>query len=131
MSALKKTVLVVEDDPDTVTYLKTLLEDNGYNVLVASDAGAALAEVKAGQPDLVTLDINLATTHSEASGVKFYRWMKQDAGLAGIPIVIVTGMSEQFEHFISTRRQVPAPEGYISKPIRQDTLLATVSRLLS
>ena len=49
----------------------------------------------------------------------------------GIPIVIVTGMKPEFEHFISTRRQVPPPEGYIAKPIEEKDLLAEVRRHLA
>ena len=126
----KKTILVVEDDPDTLTYFSTLLEDNGYRVLTASDAGAALTHVSQDKPDLITLDINLAEGNVEASGVKFYRWMKENEEWKTIPVIIITGMVKDFERFISSRRQVPPPEGYISKPIQQDALLAAVSEQL-
>jgi len=43
-----------------------------------------------------------------------------------ISIIIVTGLSSDFEKFISTRRHVPAPEGYVSKPIDKEQMLALI-----
>jgi CheY-like chemotaxis protein len=65
----------------------------------------------------------------EKSGVRFYREMKQDEDMRHIPIIIVTGMADEFEGFISSRRQVPPPEGYIHKPIDRDALLAKAREL--
>ena len=48
-----------------------------------------------------------------------------------IPIVIVTGISKDFKRFISSRSQVPPPEGYLSKPIEKQEFLDTVANLLS
>ncbi len=121
----KKTVLVVDDEPDVVDYLSTLLEDNGYSTVTARDGVDAMEKVKATRPDLITLDI----TMPEKSGVKFYREMKESGEYQGIPIIIITGLSADFEKFISTRRQVPPPEGYVSKPIERGEILELVKRL--
>ncbi len=82
---------------------------------------------------MVTLDISMP----ETSGVRFYRNLKEDPELAKIPVVIVTAVTgkggdpEGFKKFISTRRQVPAPEGFIAKPIEPEELLSTIRDLLS
>ena len=131
MTTEQKTILVVEDDPDTLVYFRTLLEDHGYRVVTAQDAAAALNLVSEGRPDLITLDINLPESSADASGVKFYRWMKESEEWKHIPVIIVTGMMREFQRFISTRRQVPPPEGYLSKPIQQADLLAEVDRHLA
>lgn len=115
----KKTVLVIDDEPDTVVYISSLLEDNGYATIAAKDGAEALEKVKGGRPDLITLDI----TMPEKSGVRFYRDIKESEEWKDIPIIIITGISKDFEKFISTRRQVPPPEGYLSKPIDQEELL--------
>ena len=65
----------------------------------------------------------------ETSGVRFYRDMKESEEWKAIPIIIVTGISGDFERFISTRRQVPPPEGYISKPIEEKEILDLVKKL--
>ena len=126
MAGKKKTILIVEDEPDTVTYLSTLLGDAGYDTVAAEDGDQALEKVKASPPDLITLDI----TMPHKSGVRFYREMKESEKWKSIPIIIVTGISTDFERFISTRRQVPPPEGYLSKPIDQEKMLTMVKQHL-
>jgi CheY-like chemotaxis protein len=125
MSTGKKTVLIVDDEPDVLTFLSTLLEDNGYATVTAENGEGALARVKESPPDLITLDI----TMPETSGVRFYRDMKESEAWRHIPIVIVTGISGDFERFISTRRQVPPPEGYVSKPIVEKEILEVIRNL--
>lgn len=122
----KKKILVIDDDPDIVTFLITLLEDNGYDHVTASDGQQGIETARATRPDLILLDI----TMPEKSGVRFYREVRDDAELAKIPVVMVTGVMEEFKKFISTRRQVPPPDGYITKPIDQKALLETIARLL-
>ena len=119
-------VLVVDDEPDVVTYLATVLRDHGYETLEASNGEEALQVVLRDKPDLVTLDI----TMPEMSGVRAYRVMKEDPALKRIPVIIVTGISHDFKQFISTRPQVPPPEGYLEKPVKPEDLLAEVKRLL-
>jgi CheY-like chemotaxis protein len=122
MAEERKTILIVEDESDTVTYLSALLEDAGYSTVAARDGDQALEQVKASRPDLITLDISMPNK----SGVRFYRDMKESDEWKGIPIIIVTGISADFEKFISTRRHVPPPEGYLSKPIDQGQILSMV-----
>jgi len=66
----------------------------------------------------------------EMTGVKAYRRMKMDEGLKAIPVVIVTGITHDFKQFISTRSQVPLPEGYLEEPVKPEELLAEVKRLI-
>jgi len=122
MAEEMKTILVVEDEPDIVTYLSTLLEDAGYSTAAAEDGEQALEKVKASRPDLITLDISMPNR----SGVRFYRDMKESDEWKSIPIIIVTGISSDFEKFISTRRHVPPPEGYVPKPIDKEKILSLV-----
>ena len=122
-----KTILVVDDDPDTRTYLSTVLEDNGYATMAAQDGTAALAQIEQQAPDLIALDVAMP----EKSGVAVYRTLKEDDRLRNIPVIIITGISEDFKKFISTRRQVPPPEGYIAKPVDYEELLGMVRELLS
>ena len=122
----KKLILVVDDEPDIVAFLTTLLEDNGYRTLSARDGQEAWDKAKAETPDLVSLDI----TMPEKSGVRFYRDFKNDPDLGKIPVIIVTGVSDDFQKFISSRKQVPPPDGYISKPIEEKTYLETVSKVI-
>jgi CheY-like chemotaxis protein len=127
MAEEKKTILVVDDEPDTLAFLTTVLEDNGFQTLSAADGNEALRRIEEKMPDLIALDI----TMPEKSGVSVYRTVKGNEKLKDIPVIIVTGISEDFQKFISSRRQVPPPEGYISKPVVPEELVDMVNRLLA
>jgi CheY-like chemotaxis protein len=121
-----KTILVVDDEPDILDFLSTLFSDNGYQTATAADGEVALEKVKSAPPDLITLDI----TMPEKSGVKFYRDIKESDQWKQIPVIIVTGVTGDFEKFISTRRQIPAPEGYMAKPIEKEKIMEMIKKLL-
>lgn len=126
MAEAKKTILVVDDEPDVRDYISVLVEDNGYEATTACDGVEAMKKLKQSRPDLVTLDI----TMPEKSGVRCYRDIKENDEYKDIPVIIVTGVDQEFEKFISTRRQVPPPEGYIAKPIDKEKLLGLIKEHL-
>ena len=126
MAENPKTILVVDDDPDARTYMTTVLEDNGYATVSAKDGTDALDKIEQQVPDLVALDIAMP----EKSGVAVYRALKENEQLRSVPVIIITGISDDFKKFISTRRHVPPPEGYISKPVDTEQLLGMVRDLL-
>ncbi len=127
-----KTVLIIDDEPDVVTYLSTLLEDNGYETVAAANGIEGMEKAKATHPDLICLDI----TMPEQSGIRFYRNLKDDSELDDIPVVVVTAVTGKggdpgpFEEFLSTRKVVPPPEGFFSKPIVRDQFLSKVDELI-
>ncbi|MFH1530160.1 MAG: response regulator [Pseudomonadota bacterium] len=128
-----KRILIIDDEPSVVMYLETLLQDNGYATATAGNGREGFEEAKRERPDLVCLDI----TMPEESGIRFYRNLKGDPELKSVPVVVVTavtgygGDSEPFEKFLSTRKQVPPPEAFFSKPIDRQEFLDAVGRLLS
>lgn len=124
--SIPKRILIVDDEQDIRTYLSTLLEDHGYSTILAKDGIEGMQQVQGAPPDLVTLDISMP----EKSGIKFFREMKSSEQWKKIPIIIVTGVSEDFKKFISSRQQIPAPEGFVPKPINQEEILGLVRKLL-
>ena len=122
-----KTILIVDDEPDVCTYICTLLEDHGYTTISAKDGEEALGKLQAVSPALITLDISMP----EKSGVRLYREIKEDPRWKKIPIIIITGISDDFQKFIPPRRQVPPPEGYLSKPINPEEILELIQKLTS
>ena len=133
MTGGKKKILVIDDEPDERVYLATFLDDNGYATERAKDGNEGMKKAKADPPDLITLDI----TMPEKSGVRFYREIREDQQLCKIPIVVVTGVTGlggdpgEFHKFLSTRKQTPPPDGFIPKPVDQEKLLETISKLLA
>ena len=130
-----KTILVVDDEQDVRSYLAAVLGDAGYEIKTAENGKVAMEMVQAGAPDLISLDV----TMPEKTGVRFYREMREDEATAGIPIIIVTGVVNPWaspdgtgtmKHFISSRRQIPAPEGFFEKPVDKEAYLARIAELL-
>jgi len=129
---MKKKILIVDDEPDIVSYLEMVLQDQGYETTTAGNGNEAMEAVKLDRPDLVTLDI----TMPEASGTRFYKEIRLDPELSTIPVIIVTAVTGMggdkyaYEKFISNRHLVPAPEAYFPKPIDREAFLQAVKELL-
>ncbi len=124
--AEQKKILVVEDEPDEVSYLSALFADHGFGVISAGNGQEGFEKAKSQHPDLITLDISMP----EESGVRMFRDLQNDPATAAIPVIIVTGVSHEFKRFIETRRQVHPPVGYFDKPPDRDQLLAKIDEVL-
>jgi CheY-like chemotaxis protein len=131
-SKTKRKILIVDDEPHVAAYLEALLGDNGYGTLTASNGREGMQKVKSEGADLICLDISMP----EQSGIRFYRDLKEDPALRGIPVVVVTGVTgyggdpESFRRFISTRKQVPPPDGFVAKPIEKQAFLDLIAGIL-
>lgn len=123
---MSKKILVVDDEKDVVFFLSAILEDKGFDVSTAGDGVEALEQINSAKPDLVLLDI----TMPNQSGVKVYRQIKENDTLTAIPVIIVTGILQEFKQFISTRKQVPPPEGYLEKPVSPTDVLFEIQRVI-
>jgi CheY-like chemotaxis protein len=128
-----RTILVIDDEPHVVAYLEMLLQDAGFKTIAAGDGKTGFEKAKHDRPDLICLDI----TMPEESGIRFYRKLREDPDLAKTPVVVVTavtglgGQPEPFEKFLSTRKWLPAPEGFFSKPIDKEEFIGKVKEILS
>jgi CheY-like chemotaxis protein len=129
----KKKILVVEDEPSALTYLATVLEDAGYEVVRAVDGEEGWKLFEETRPDLVSLDINMP----KMSGVKLYRQMREHPELGHAPVVVVTAVTgyggdpDEFRRFLDSRKHLPKPEGFVAKPIEPDAFIDLVRRLTS
>jgi Fe-S oxidoreductase/CheY-like chemotaxis protein len=117
-------VLVIDDDPDTVIYLRALLEDNGLETEGARNANEGLARAREIKPDMITLDISMPGR----SGAEVFARLRNDPELSQIPVCIVTGAVDF--RALMYHRNVPPPDGYVAKPIKSDVLMMTVRKLL-
>jgi CheY-like chemotaxis protein len=120
-----KRIMIVDDEQDIRTYLSTLFEDQGFQTVQARDGEEAMKIIETEPPDLITLDVSMP----EKSGVKFFREIKTNDRWKHIPVIIVTGVSEDFKSFISSRHQIPPPEGFIPKPISAEDITDLARKL--
>ena len=121
-----KTILIIDDEPDVIIYLKTFFEDHGFETITAKNGKEGMEKMKSEKPDLVTLDISMP----EESGVRFFRDAQEDDQISHIPIIIITGVTVEFKKFISSRKQVEPPLAYFEKPIDREKLLEKVKEIL-
>jgi DNA-binding response OmpR family regulator len=117
-------ILVVEDDQDTMLFLKTVLEKKNYEVIEAFDGIQGKEKIRKYRPKLVCLDLALP----KKSGTDLYCEMQRDAQMCQIPVVIVSGfVSPQGEHEDFEKL---VPDGCVEKPIDPQELLDIVDEAL-
>ena len=117
-------ILVLDDEPDFVTFVSAILEDNGATVIKAYNGDEAIELARLEKPDLMTLDISMPGK----TGSEVFEFMRNDPDLQKIPVCIITGQPELRR--LIYERPVPPPEGYIDKPITEDGLLLNLRKIL-
>jgi twitching motility two-component system response regulator PilH len=127
-----KKVLVVDDDPDVRLFSITVLEENGYTPLEATNGEEGMQLIRKENPDLVILDVLMP----RESGIRLYRQMKTDKKLKKIPIIILSGITRR--SFLRSQKaltefggeEVPEPQTYLEKPVEPEELAAAIKAAL-
>ncbi len=117
-------ILIVDDEPDIRTFFSAVYEDNGASVLEAADGDSAIEIASKEKPDLITLDLSMPGT----DGGKVFEVLRKNPDTENIKICIITGKPE-LRKLIYERTSTP-PEGYLNKPVNEDTLLQNTRRIL-
>ena len=126
-TATPKRILVVDDEADVRNYLKTALEDAGFQVETANDGLEALEAVRRAPPDLISLDLVMP----RHSGAKFYRELHRDKALSHIPVLIVTGHArDEMGRADFDEMTMSGPGVYLEKPVRPAPYVSAVRKLL-
>ena len=119
-------MLVVDDSITTRTLEKSILEAQGYRVILAVDGVDALNTLRSSEAliDLVVADIEMP----RMDGFSLLQAIKADAGLARLPVILMTSRDEEAD----VRRGLDlGAEAYITKQkFDQRELLATIGRIL-
>jgi signal transduction histidine kinase/DNA-binding response OmpR family regulator len=115
------TVLVVDDEGDTVDFIRDTLKTEGLRVLVAHDGRQALDLLSRRRPDLVLLDIMMP----ELTGFEVLEALAQNPALASIPVVVLTARGDDAD---AQRGLALGARRYMSKPFDVRDLIAEVQR---
>ena len=119
-----KKILVVDDDPDILTAIRTGLADTGAAIETASDGSTAVTMAEANHPDLVILDIMLP----QKSGFLVLEKLRQGKPrTAGPRVIMITGNQGKRHKQYAESLGVDA---YLNKPFRMDALLEATEKLL-
>jgi twitching motility two-component system response regulator PilH len=130
---MRKKVLTIDDDPDIISFIVTVLEENDYIPLEANNGEEALAKIRQEKPDLVILDVLMP----RQSGIKMYRELKTDDSLKNIPVIILSGITRRT--FLRSQealtefggQNVPEPEGYMEKPVEPEELAEMIQKIIA
>jgi len=120
-AALQPLVLLVDDDPDTLTLLERTIGSSGYTVVPAHDGGTALLELGRRAFDLVISDLDLPGL----DGFTLLQIMAQQGVKA--PVMFLTGSDTEEDE---ARGFELGAVDFMHKPIRPDVLLARIHRAL-
>jgi DNA-binding response OmpR family regulator/DNA-binding CsgD family transcriptional regulator len=115
----RDTVLVVDDSPDTLSFLTEAIERSGATVLVAVSGQAALTLVDEITPDVILLDAVMPSM----DGFETCRRLKAKPAVASVPIIFMTGLAET-EHIVKGLEA--GGVDYVTKPIAPDEILARI-----
>jgi CheY-like chemotaxis protein len=121
---LRRRVLVVDDDPEIVTFLATLLELEGIESTVATSAAAALEKLEQGVPNLVLLDIAMP----DRDGLDLCRALKKDPRTREVPVFVVSARPGKD---VVERALAAGAEEFIRKPFENQELIARIRGRLS
>jgi len=117
-------ILVVDDEEDVRTFLITVFEDAGAEVISASSGDEGIAMALEHRPDLISLDLSMPGK----DGVETFVELRKTAGVEEIKVCVVTGHPE-FRQVIYDRPVSP-PEGYLGKPVDEDKLVAYAHHII-
>jgi CheY-like chemotaxis protein len=94
---MEKRVLVIDDDENALKYLSVLLEENGYQALVAHNGREGMRKLQEEDVALIVLDVMMP----KQTGFAMFKQLKKDAKLKDIPVLMLTAVAASLEELDS------------------------------
>jgi len=129
----KPKILIIEDDIDLVAAIKIMLENKGYNAIVAYDPEEGNETLRRERPDLIILDVMFGSK-GDSKGFEFAQKIKHDRQFAGIPILMLTSINTKKPYFNfspDTDGEYLPVDSFLDKPVQSDVLFLKVQDLLN
>ena len=122
-------VLVVDDDPSSVSAMTLVLESRGYRVATAYSKGEAAQQIVGFKPDLIVMDIMMERL---SDGFDLCRELKSDPETKEIPILAVSAINKEIGMKFSpkTDGEYFQADDFMEKPVSPENLLERVEKLL-
>lgn len=115
-------ILAVDDEDDTLDFLRDVLASAGHEVTTAADAGAAMAAVQTDRFDVVLLDIMMPGM----DGIEFQQWMRRHWDVAEVPVIMISCLTDAGS---KEQARVHGCFDYIEKPFRLKRLFEVLRQL--
>lgn len=116
-------ILIVDDEPDILEFLKYNLQKEGFQVIVASDGEEGIAVAERERPDLIILDIMMP----KLDGVEVCRQLRARPEFDKTLIAFLTAREEDYSQIAALEN---GGDDYITKPIRPRVLISRIRALL-
>jgi len=125
---MKNKVLVIDDNPEHLSFIKLVLEKENYDILTASNGNEGLSAARSFKPDAILLDIMMPGK----DGFATCKELKADDKLKTVPVLIMTAIGDCLtdSNYAAEKGLELESEEYITKPINPDVLRAKVKELL-
>ncbi len=120
-------VLVIDDDPDFVEYVRIILETNGYAVLCAYNADHGLDLLRTKHPDIVLLDIMMSY---KMTGLDVTRTIHQDSDLCTIPLIVISSVLPGAQA-LQDQVEPDSIAAFLTKPVEPSELLCLVAETIA
>jgi DNA-binding response OmpR family regulator len=124
MISMDTKILIIEDDPVGLRYVKFTLEKHGYQVISAGNGLEGLRKARTEEPDLIILDIMLPGM----DGYEICHRLRAEPATARLPILMFSARSQDTDKAVG--RQVGADD-YLTKPAEPSEIIRRVESLLS
>jgi len=118
-----KKILVIEDDPSTLRLIKYTLQQEGYQVLIASNGLDGMRKAQSGEIDLIILDVLLPGI----DGFEICHRLRGDPQTAQLPILMISGKAREIDKATGLKM---GADDYITKPWHRPELLAKIAAML-
>lgn len=116
-------ILVVDDEPDVVELVRTILEAEGHAVVTTTEGKRALGLMLTDPPDLVVLDLMMP----ELDGFQILKLIRMDPRTSEVPVLILSARSQAQDQIGGLQLKASA---YVCKPFSPKDLLGEVKSLL-
>lgn len=124
-------ILIVDDEPDAVEYVKAIVSEIAdFTLITANDGKECLEKAKEEQPDLIILDVMMP----EMTGFEVFDALRRDSKTVQTPVIMLTGVSEEsgikFGKADMGGFFGKEPEDFIDKPVAPERLQESVKAAL-
>jgi signal transduction histidine kinase len=120
---MNETILIIDDTPEIIRMIRTVLQNASYKTLIARDGIKGLSIAKSTYPDLILLDIMMPGSN----GYEICKLLKIDPNTTDIPVIFISALDNSFD---KVEAFSSGGADYVPKPIQDDELLARIQAQL-
>ena len=124
-------IMIVDDDPDYINVVKTILEREQYTVVTAGDKTEGMEKIRTEKPDLAILDVMM---NAWQDGFEMSRQLKKDPQFKNMPVLMLTAVENRtgigFKSTAGDPTWLPV-DVFLDKPVEPEVLLSEVKKFLS